>query len=243
MTETDSRLEELGPQKSILFDDEGPQCICGENSHSARAYQRHAPRFRFPRNCPKRRKKKCARHVDSQGARLQSGGNTPKLMKSLTLKLLVPALFVATCAHLQARFVTLSINPQDQAAELTILSNEVATVRSTIGSFYGSILKDGTLVDWAPFSTAVPVITVVIAGPAYFRLTAIGNTASFCTIEITPDSPPFPPDKTLIIPQGTGANITFERSTNLLDWNPVWQGTYTNSPSNKFFRIRADRLP
>jgi len=43
MTETDSRLEELVAQKSILFDDEGPQCFCAENTHSARAYQRHAP--------------------------------------------------------------------------------------------------------------------------------------------------------------------------------------------------------
>ncbi len=169
-------------------------------------------------------------------------------MKSLTLKLLVPALFVASCAHLQARFVTLNINnlvsigPIKLLAELTILSNEVATVRSTIGpSVYMNIIKDGLTVQLAAFSAMGPT-PVVIAGPAVFQLMPNAPDAyGFRTVEITPES--FPPDKTLIIPQGTGANITFECSTNLLDWAPVWQGTYTNAPSNKFFRIRADRLP
>jgi hypothetical protein len=170
-------------------------------------------------------------------------------MKSLTLKLLVPALFVASCAHLQARFVTLTLNrtdggPDKPLAELTIQSNEIATIRSSIGWFYLNIIKDGSTGQLAQANIVVPGI-IVIAGPAVFQFLPSSSVPQgfqgFCTIEIAPES--FPPDKTLIIPQGTGANITFECSTNLLDWAPVWQGTYTNAPSNKFFRIRADRLP
>jgi hypothetical protein len=128
-------------------------------------------------------------------------------------------------------------------AELTVQSNEVATVRFTttiksIPAVSLSIIKDGVTVG----SPADSGAGAVIAGPAVVQVRpATTVDRGFCTIEITPES--FPPDKTLIIPAGTGASITFECSTNLLDWNAVWQGTYTNAPSNKFFRIRADRLP
>jgi hypothetical protein len=142
--------------------------------------------------------------------------------------------------------VTLTVNrlqglgPTNLLAELTIHSNEVATVRFiSTGSFtslFLFVIKDGVSV-----SMYSPPIGTAIAGPAVFQVDTGDLGQGFCTIEITPES--FPPDKTLIIPQGTGANITFECSTNLLEWTPVWQGTYTNAPSNKFFRIRADRLP
>ncbi len=107
------------------------------------------------------------------------------------------------------------------------------------GGIFFIVVKDGVPVQISSISGGpVPVIV----GPAVFQRKPNGSGGiGFCTIEITPES--FPPDKTLIIPEGTGANITFECSTNLLDWNSVWQGTYTNAPSNKFFRIRADRLP
>jgi hypothetical protein len=138
--------------------------------------------------------------------------------------------------------VTLTVNgdpnagPTNLLAELTIQSNEVATVLVSIIPEALRVIKDGV-----SFGYASGIGSYTVAGPAVFQLTAPSSRYGFCTIEITPES--FPPDKTLIIPQGTGANITFECSTNLLDWNPVWQGNYTNAPSNKFFRIRADRLP
>src|SRR6266568_4249400 len=167
-------------------------------------------------------------------------------MKSPRLKIFVTALFIASCANLQARFVTLTVNgnetvgPTNLFAQLSVQSNEVATVRRLAdGGIFFIVVKDGVPVQISSISGGpVPVIV----GPAVFQLKPNGSGGiGFCTIEITPES--FPPDKTLIIPEGTGANITFECSTNLLDWNSVWQGTYTNAPSNKFFRIRADRLP
>jgi hypothetical protein len=135
--------------------------------------------------------------------------------------------------------VTLTVNentgygPTNLYAQLAIQSNEVATVRWVTGGYRLIVIKDGITFQ---FPSPGP-----IAGPAVFQFTLANGGPAILTIEITPES--FPPDKTLIIPEGTGANITFECSTNLLDWNAVWQGTYTNAPSNKFFRIRADRLP
>src|SRR6267143_2248428 len=175
-------------------------------------------------------------------------------MKSPSLKILVTALFITICANVHARFVTLIVNQNDATgpinllAELTIKSNEVATVRSITPAVGGigwsvslNVIKDGINVgSLNPGSYFV--VGTVVAGPAVFQVRPVSTVErGFCTIEITPES--FPPDKTLIIPEGTGANITFECSTNLLDWAPVWQGTYTNAPSNKFFRIRAERLP
>jgi hypothetical protein len=183
-------------------------------------------------------------NLDSHGGKVGNAANHPKPMKTPPTKLLASLLFVATCAQLQARFVTLTVNdnpaagPTNLFAQLTIQSNEVATVH-WLGGGYSRffVVKDGRSVQ---ISSVNP--EPVIAGPAVFQFQpGQGGGTSFLTIEISPES--FPPDKTLIIPQGTGANITFECSTNLLDWNPVWQGTYTNAPSSKFFRISADRLP
>jgi hypothetical protein len=82
----------------------------------------------------------------------------------------------------------------------------------------------------------------MIAGPALIKLKDIDNShRGFATIQITPES--FPPDKTLIIPAGSGALIRFQCSTNLIDWTTLYSNTYTNVPSSKFFRIAADRLP
>jgi hypothetical protein len=172
--------------------------------------------------------------------------NQTKPMKSPLFKILVTALFIAACANVQARFVTLTVNNNVAAgtisllAEITIQSNEVATVRFCSPAVNLTTIKDGITV--SSFQNFQSFPAIVIAGPAVLQVRPSTSVdRGFCTIEITPES--FPPDKTLVIPEGTGANVTFECSTNLLDWAPVWQGTYTNAPSSKFFRIRADRLP
>ncbi len=62
------------------------------------------------------------------------------------------------------------------------------------------------------------------------------------TVEIEPES--FPPDKTIIVPQGTpGANIVMEASGDLVHWTNAPPSLYTNTePSHLFFRLRAERL-
>src|SRR6266851_58327 len=107
----------------------------------------------------------------------QMGQTHPKPMKSPPFKILVTALFIATCAHLQARFVTLTVNnnvaagPISLLAELTIQSNEVATVRftTTINSISAvslTIIKDGITVG----SPADSGAGAVIAGPAVVQV-------------------------------------------------------------------------
>jgi hypothetical protein len=107
------------------------------------------------------------------------------------------------------------------------------------------IIKDGLTFGWYPSDKLDPTIPArhVIAGPALVRV--ISSTSSYIqgyvTFKITRES--FPPDKTVVIPQGQGANIIMECSTNLIDWVVASPGVYTNVPSAKFFRIRPERVP
>jgi hypothetical protein len=157
------------------------------------------------------------------------------------------ALFLSAFAG-HARFITLTIGrtgavdkPTDEVA---IGTNEVAVITTWGGETASTmaIIKDG-ITNQSSSSGGFYTLPypVNVAGPATIPLEGGNSAKALLTAEIKPES--FPPDKSLIIPEGTGANVTFECSTNLLDWNPVWQGAYTNSPSNKFFRIRAERFP
>lgn len=80
-----------------------------------------------------------------------------------------------------------------------------------------------------------------VSGPATIWLSGYGSP-TFVTLRIAPES--FPPDKTIIIPQGTpGANIVMEQSTDLINWTNSLPGIYTNAAVNHlFFRLRAERL-
>lgn len=87
----------------------------------------------------------------------------------------------------------------------------------------------------------------VIAGPATIRIVTVEDwrnlpQTAYVTAEIAPES--FPPDKTIIIPQGTpGANIIMEQSSDLVNWTNSVPGLYTNTVvNNLFFRLRAERL-
>jgi len=89
--------------------------------------------------------------------------------------------------------------------------------------------------------------STVVAGPATLSIHTVEDwrnkpQTAFLTVEITPES--FPPDKTIIIPQGTpGASIIMEQSVDLVNWTNSVPGLYTNTAiNNLFFRLRAERL-
>ena len=107
------------------------------------------------------------------------------------------------------------------------------------------IVKDGITFTWDPLDNYHQTFPVrqVIAGPAVVRAFSTDTSfiQAYVTLKITPES--FPPDKTVVIPQGQGANIIMECSTNLIDWTVTAPGVYTNVPSAKFFRIRPERVP
>ena len=79
---------------------------------------------------------------------------------------------------------------------------------------------------------------LVVNGPAKILTFGLGGMATF---KITPDQ--YPPDRTVVVPGGPGgAHVTMECSTNLVHWVPAENGSYTNLPGVKFFRIKLDRI-
>jgi hypothetical protein len=83
---------------------------------------------------------------------------------------------------------------------------------------------------------------VVIAGPATIRFCkgTGGTTSEYATFRICPQA--FPAEKTEIIPNlSNGATVTFQTSTNLVDWVATTNGIYSGTNGALFFRIKMDR--
>jgi hypothetical protein len=147
----------------------------------------------------------------------------------------------------QGKIVTLFIPPAENQLtnEVAIAAGDIAEIISynvAQGSTY--FIKDGSqmLVPYFPEPNnsgrlATPVRNVIV-GPATVRLA--GRGPAYVTVQIDP--PSFPPDKTIVIPQGGGASIAMECSTNLIDWVPASLGVYTKQPAAKFFRLTAERV-
>lgn len=173
-------------------------------------------------------------------------------MKTL---LYAAVLLTSLCLASEAGQVTLVVNSQPiygtviLSDEIAIGTNEVATVKSVYGNgAYASLVvtKNGITNSFNPQGLLLNGYfqPIVIAGPATLRLTIQAGFFSTwnCSAKIEPES--FPPDKTIIIPQGTpGANIIMEQSSDLVHWTNSVPGLYTNTAiSHLFFRLRAERL-
>ena len=153
-----------------------------------------------------------------------------------------------------ARIVTLTIGGTKTNASLTIATNESFTILAGKDNPFSSrvrIQKDGLeqcyelrLFNREGFSSGNQYTPpVVIAGPATLSIDGpnLNPDFAYLTVDIQPDL--FPPEKTLVVPEGSGANIVLESSTNLVNWSPAPLGLYTNRTGNLFFRLRADRIP
>lgn len=158
----------------------------------------------------------------------------------------------------QARTVTFVINNRPDAGPvtltntLTVGSNEVATLKATgpgsqpIGTVITVEVKGVRFPGYSrpehfPFPVVGPAVITVGSIYPVMPVENSPQAQGYFTFEIAPES--FPPDKTLIIPEGTGATVYMETSTNLTLWTSEWSQTYTNSPSHRFFRLRAERIP
>jgi hypothetical protein len=172
-------------------------------------------------------------------------------MKNSNQRLAALALLVIMASTVRAGIVTLTAGGTNSNPTAVVKAGEIAQIRFTFdssgipGNAFLTIAKDGINFtfggDRLSPSYAVYRGNPVIAGPATISLVPGSGATAFVTIEIAPES--FPPDKTIIIPEGTGAKIALECSTNLLTWSEVWTNSYTNVPSHKFFRIKAERIP
>ena len=179
-------------------------------------------------------------------------------MKTLPLDLLLAsAFFFAVVNSSNARVVTLTIGGAKTNDSIAIGTNEVATVLTGEGYGYVSWEKDGLSFggqsayyaanEFNPPAASARIThqpyKLVLAGPAKLNIacTSCEPYPSYLTVQL--DSDQFPPDKTVIVPEGSGANIVLESSTNLINWTAATPGLYTNRTGNLFFRIRADRVP
>jgi hypothetical protein len=172
-------------------------------------------------------------------------------MKPLLCLTLAVSCFALSSSGVSGSTVTLTVevssggmNPTYKTNVLDVPKNQVAEVTSYyIPGGYGALLFE---IDGKEFYTD-PTKRPSVAGPAKVKLVTYANPGvfemrSYATIRLTPES--FPPDKTIIIPEGTaGATITLECSTNLLNWSTATNGFYSGTNSSKFFRIRAERAP
>lgn len=101
-----------------------------------------------------------------------------------------------------------------------------------------TILKNGQRLTYRHDVNCSQIDPLVISGPATIELVAQSGTA-FATFRFFPDS--YPPDRSALVPPGsTGATITLQCSTNLVDWVTATNGLYANEPVAKFFRLKVD---
>jgi len=146
-------------------------------------------------------------------------------------------------AHAFSRTITVVSTTEDNTPHtehVIIATNEVVTLLN-----YGSgqtrfdrvsILKsEKNAIMWVGDTLAGPMEILVEVNPNSWN-----SQIAMCTLKIEPES--FPPDKTILIPAGGGANVGMECSTNLIDWVPANLGVYTNQPAAKFFRLKAERV-
>jgi hypothetical protein len=172
--------------------------------------------------------------------------------KILSIAIAIAFGLSAFVANAQSRYATILISPTNPSNTIGIGANEVANFKTIFeNSRQGYLTVDVTLGSYtvSRLVSALPDKFFPIKGPATITLKYPANSSGFwtsewiswMTLEISPES--FPPDKTVIIPEGTGARLALESSTNLLSWSEVWSEVYTNAPSNQFFRLSVQRLP
>jgi len=159
-----------------------------------------------------------------------------------------------------ARFETLMVTSGNQTSSVEVTSNEVGKINyvrydGTHPAFRIYITKDGETVQLDPGSIynitgnsgkkTLHRLQENIAGPATIALvnTPASTGGYLLTVEIIPDS--LPPDKTVVVPAGTGFDVQLEKSTDLIFWETATPGVYdnTNGTHHIFFRIKANVLP
>jgi hypothetical protein len=172
-----------------------------------------------------------------------------------TLALLGVAAWAALAIHAQSRFVTLAIGKDVTSDSLNLATHETARLLSKFDRSGSWQIGDGRgylkIERYGLVLTEEPLLlgpSPTVTGPAKITVfwwtqpnPANPPAAAFATLEVMPAS--FPPDKTVMVPAGTGANIILEASSDLVRWTPADPGAYTNRTDNLFFRIRAERIP
>jgi len=160
--------------------------------------------------------------------------STSKSMKNrISLVILALTIFLLSSASSPADGITLAATIAADAPGVTntIELKAGETAELLAASYTPLFLRDGVQHSFGGFPTAI------ITGPATIPFTVNPGTATFMTLRISRCATP--PDKTLIIPEGTNAlNVALESSTDLVNWATAANGFYGGTNTATFFRIR-----
>lgn len=108
-------------------------------------------------------------------------------------------------------------------------------------AFFNAAVMNNTYWTYGPIS-----LPFVVSGPAEVAVTSgsgprTGATPHVVTFEVGPEA--YPVTNTFAIGPASGAQVTLQNSTNLVNWTPATNGFYTNVSENvMFFRIKAERV-
>ena len=88
---------------------------------------------------------------------------------------------------------------------------------------------------------------ICVAGPATISVSlmstegSLSDAGGYATFEVTPA--PAALEKLVVVPEGQGARLVLEASTNLNSWAPIFSTVLTNVPANQFIRVRSEKAP
>lgn len=168
----------------------------------------------------------------------------------IKIALFAGVLFLTLSSFAQPRYVTLATSGavSNEVAVLEIGPSEVAELVSYPSSI--DPMSNGINIEIGgrkyqhylrarrDSDSADPLQPIIVAGPAVIKVQ--GNM--FCTFKVSPDV--WSADKSITVAPGAGgARVALECSTDLVNWTASTNGVYTNLPSAKFFRIKAERIP
>jgi hypothetical protein len=176
--------------------------------------------------------------------------------RRMNKSLLTIAMFFCASSAM-ARFEMIMAGPGAETNSVAIGTNETARIKyarfdGTSPKYRITVKKDGRDLPLDPGRVWRAELDPwhyqledTIVGPAEIKIWtySVATITYFVTLEIIPDS--LPPDKTVVVPSGTGFNVQMEMSTDLIFWTPATNGVYnnTNGTHHLFFRIKADVVP
>jgi hypothetical protein len=141
----------------------------------------------------------------------------------------------------EPRTVTLVTRAGLGDKRLDIPANHSAEIVSFGPSGPPQIHKDGAVLDFGIGPAARTTERLVFAGPATVLVLAPGSgstVAPWVTVQLTPET--FDANKALVLGPTTNAvAVSYQSSSNLVDWNTVTNQVFSGISSAQFFRVIA----
>ncbi|HEX9046628.1 MAG TPA: hypothetical protein VF988_06345 [Verrucomicrobiae bacterium] len=167
-------------------------------------------------------------------------------MRTIRFALAITAWLTLTSAHAQDKTIMLIVGRNVPTASYAVTNNQVVTF--TAFDFNNtnppavSLVASNGLPLFFGGSTGNDPNGGVYTGLTNITMTAAGTNTAFLTFTVsTPTAQSLIPANAVVIPSdATGpVQIILESSSDLVNWTSSLPGTYGNTYSNRFFRVRA----